>query len=267
MAIKASFIVPHPPLIVPQIGRGGEKKVSATIKAYEQAAREIAALKPDTIIITSPHSVMYADYFHISPSEQASGSFADFGAPDVRFNERYDTKLVDAICTLADEKALPAGTLGEKDKRLDHGTMVPLYFIRKEYSAGKIVRIGLSGLPLSEHYRFGKIIKQAADSLGRNAVFVASGDLSHKLQSYGPYGYTPEGPQYDKMLMDVCAGGDLKKLLDFDEGFCDKAAECGHRSFCIMAGAMDGARLKANALSHEDITGVGYGICTFYPEV
>ncbi|MBR0051378.1 MAG: AmmeMemoRadiSam system protein A, partial [Firmicutes bacterium] len=45
----------------------------------------------------------------------------------------------------------------------------------------------------------------------------------------------------------------------------DRAAECGHRSFVIMAGAFDGLRVKAEALSHQDVTGVGYGICTFYP--
>ena len=37
-----------------------------------------------------------------------------------------------------------------------------------------------------------------------------------------------------------------------------------HRSFVIMAGALDGYAVKATQLSHEDVTGVGYGICTFY---
>ena len=32
-----------------------------------------------------------------------------------------------------------------------------------------------------------------------------------------------------------------------------------------MAGAFDGLSVKAQQLSHEDVTGVGYGICTFYP--
>jgi len=97
-------------------------------------------------------------------------------------------------------------------------------------------------------------------------VFVASGDLSHKLQTYGPYGYAPEGPEYDKRIMDVCGRAAFGELLSFDETFCDKAAECGHRSFVIMAGAFDGVSVKADTLSHQDVTGVGYGICTFYPE-
>ena len=266
MPITAAFAVPHPPLIVPQVGRGGEKQIEATARAYERVADEIAALLPETIIITSPHSVMYSDYFHISPGAGASGSFSDFGASQVRFDEQYDTGLVREICRLAGEENFPAGTLGEKSSRLDHGTMVPLYFIRQKYSDGKIVRIGLSGLPFIEHYRLGQLIKKAADTIGTNAVFVASGDLSHKLRDYGPYGFAPEGPVYDERIMDVLSRASFGELLGFDETFCDKAAECGHRSFIIMAGALDGVSVKAEQLSHEDITGVGYGVCTFLPD-
>ena len=265
MPILAAFMVPHPPMIVPAVGRGSEAQVTETTRAYEQVAAEVAALKPDTILITSPHSVMYADYFHISPGSGAKGSFRQFHAPLVRFSEQYDTGLVERICALADAAGFPAGTLGERDSALDHGTMVPLWFIRKIYTGGKIVRIGLSGLPLTDHYRFGQMIAQAAEDLGRRTVLIASGDLSHKLQDYGPYGFAKEGPEYDRRIMDVCGRAAFGELFDFSEDFCDRAAECGHRSFVIMAGAFDGLRVKAEALSHQDVTGVGYGICTFYP--
>ena len=265
MSILAAFMVPHPPMIVPAVGRGSEAQVTETTRAYEQVAAEVAALKPDTILITSPHSVMYADYFHVSPGSGAKGSFRQFHAPLVRFSEQYDTELVERICVLAEAAGFPAGTLGERDAALDHGTMVPLWFIRSKYQGGKIVRIGLSGLPLTDHYRFGQMIAQAAEDLGRRAVLIASGDLSHKLQDYGPYGFAKEGPEYDRRIMDVCGRAAFGELFDFSEDFCDKAAECGHRSFVIMAGAFDGLRVKAEALSHQDVTGVGYGICTFYP--
>ena len=97
MGIIAGFMVPHPPMIVPDIGRGSEAQVADTTAAYERVADEIAALAPETIVITSPHSIMYADYFHISPGKSAAGSFAGFRAPGVRFNEEYDTELVKEI--------------------------------------------------------------------------------------------------------------------------------------------------------------------------
>lgn len=266
MAIVGAFMVPHPPMIIPDVGKGSEKMIEETNAAYLQAAREIAQLKPETIILTSPHATMYADYFHISPGSSAKGSFARFGAGGVRFHETYDEELVNVIEHLADHKHFPAGTRGERDQALDHGTMVPLYFIRKFWNDFRLVRIGLSGLPLEEHYRLGTIIRQAVEKTERRVVFVASGDLSHKLRADGPYGFAPEGPRYDERVMDVCERAAFGELLEFDEAFCDRAAECGHRSFVIMAGAFDGFKVHAKKLSHQDVTGVGYGICTFYPD-
>ena len=265
MPIIGAYMVPHPPLIVPEVGRGGERQIEATRAAYRRVAEEIAALRPETIIVSSPHAAMYTDYFHISPGKRAEGSFAQFRAPEVRFREEYDAELVETVGRLAEAENFPAGTLGQRTRELDHGTMVPLYFVRQAYSACRLLRVGLSGLPLEDHYRLGQIMQQAVEATGRRAVWIASGDLSHKLQSYGPYGFAPEGPQYDARIMDVCARAAFGELFDFDERFCERAAECGHRSFVMMAGALDGLRVEATQLSHEDVTGVGYGICTFRP--
>ena len=266
MSLMAAYMVPHPPMIVPEVGRGGERQIERTRDAYLRVAEEIAQLKPETVIISSPHAVMYADYFHLSPGRHAEGSFARFQAPGVQFEETYDEELVREIVNEAEKAHLPAGTLGEREPELDHGTMVPLYFIRKKYDGFRLVRLGLSGLPLEEHYRLGQAIRRAVEKTGRRTVFIGSGDLSHKLQTYGPYGFAKEGPEYDRRIMDVCSRAAFGELFDFDESFCDRAAECGHRSFVILAGTLDGMAVEATALSHEDVTGVGYGICTFHPK-
>ncbi len=258
-------MLPHPPLIVPEVGRGEERQIETTAAAYTRVAQEIAALQPETVIISSPHAVLYSDYFHISPGKGAEGSLAQFRAPQVRFEEQYDEELVRTIERLADAADFPAGTLGERTPELDHGTMVRLYFIRQCYSDFKLVRVGISGLSLEDHYRLGQIIRRAVSETGRRAVYIASGDLSHKLQRRGPYGFAPEGPQYDERVMDVCARAAFGELFDFDAAFCERAAECGHRSFVIMAGTLDGMAVEAEQLSHEDVTGVGYGVCTFRP--
>ena len=195
MPILAAYMVPHPPMIVPDVGRGSEKQIEKTIRAYEAAADEIAALRPETIIISSPHSTLYSDYFHVSPGKEAKGDFGRFGAARVSFRETYDAELSGTICSLAEAKGFPAGTLGERDRSLDHGTMVPLYFVEQKYRDFRLIRTGLSGLPLPEHYAFGQIIREAVEQTGRRTVYIASGDLSHKLQEYGPYGFAPEGPE------------------------------------------------------------------------
>lgn len=261
--IKAAFMFPHPPIIVPEIGKGEEKKIQKTVEAYHAAARQIAGLKPETIILMSPHQILYSDYFHISPGKSASGDFAQFRAPQVQMQVRYDTEFVEQICNLADAADFPAGTEGERDRRLDHGTMVPLYFVNQYLKDYRLVRIGLSGLPLKMHYQLGQYIQEADKLLNRTTVLVASGDLSHRLKEDGPYGYQKEGPEYDSRIMEVMGTADFGKLFRFPENLCEKAGECGHRSFMIMAGALDKLKVEAEPLSYEGVFGVGYGICSY----
>ena len=256
-------MVPHPPLIIPQVGRGQEKAIQATIDAYHKAAEKLASWEPESVVVLSPHTVMYADYFHISPGTGASGDFGQFGAPQVKVDVSYDSELVEVLTKEADRQGIPAGTLGEQDRRLDHGTMIPLWFLNKYYTDYRVVRIGLSGLAFSTHYELGQCIQKAAAACGRRIAVIGSGDLSHKLKEEGPYGYQKEGPEYDQRIMDVMGHGNFGKLFDFTEEFCEKAAECGHRSFVIMAGALDRLEIKAERLSHEGTFGVGYGVCTY----
>lgn len=263
MSIAGTFMVPHPPLIIPEVGRGQEQGISSTVQAYEKIGREIAALKPETIIVTTPHSIMYADYFHISPGKRAGGGFERFGAGQVRIETEYDTEFVRELCQRAEDAGIMAGTMGEREKQLDHGFMIPLYFVDKYYRDYRTVRIGLSGLAFSEHYRLGMCIRDTAEYLGRSTVVIASGDLSHKLKKEGPYGFAPEGVEYDRRLMDVMGRAEFGELLDFSEEFCERAAECGHRSFVIMAGTLDGMAVVPEILSHEGPFGVGYGCGIF----
>lgn len=268
MKILNAIMVPHPPLIIPAVGRGEEKGIQATIDAYRSASRFVAEAAPDTIVLTTPHSVMYADWFHISPGKGASGSFAQFRAPEIRVSASYDAELADTLCRMAREEKFPAGTEGEKSPELDHATMIPLYFLKEAYGGRPlppIVRIGLSGLPLYEHYRLGRMIRGAAEKLGRRISFVASGDLSHRLKEDGPYGFRVEGPEYDKRIMDVMGRAAFGELFDFTDAFLNSAGECGHRSFTIMAGCLDGQAVKGRVLSYEGPFGVGYGVCTFAP--
>ncbi len=263
MPLLAGYMVPHPPIAVPEIGRGEELKIADTLASFEEVADDIASIKPDTIILTSPHSILYRDYFHISPGRSAIGDFSRFGARSVTFSARYDEELVTAISAEADKAGILAGTEGERAPLLDHGTTVPMYFINRKYTDYKLVRIGLSGFNLRTHYEFGKAIRKAIDKTGRRVVFVASGDLSHCQKEDGPYGYQKEGPIYDEKIMKTMGNGHFKELINYDEQLLDASMECGHRSFTIMGGAFDGLTFDTKMLSHEATFGVGYGFCIY----
>jgi aromatic ring-opening dioxygenase LigB subunit len=72
MSLLAAFMVPHPPMIVSEIGKGREQEIIKTKEAYETIANEISELKPETIIISSPHAPLYSDYFYIASGKEGS---------------------------------------------------------------------------------------------------------------------------------------------------------------------------------------------------
>ncbi|WP_273395779.1 AmmeMemoRadiSam system protein A [Thermophilibacter mediterraneus] len=275
MPVVIAVAVPHPPLIVPGVGHGREREVQATVDAYREVARRIAALEPETVVVSSPHTAMYLDYLHIAPGSGARGTFAQFGDAADGSRVAYDEELVAELERLAREEGLPAGTRGERERDLDWGVLVPLHFLQEAYAelreAGRepapyrVVRMGISGLSPLEHYRMGQLVQRAAERLERRVAYVASGDLSHKLSPDGPYGYSPDGPVFDELACEALGSGDLLPLLTADPGLCERAAECGLRSFQIMAGALDRTPVTAELLSHEGPFGVGYGVAVLSP--
>lgn len=265
MPLIYGAVIPHPPLIVPAIGNGEERKIAKTIAAYQSVATQIAALSPDVIVITSPHTILYADYFHISPGNQATGSFRTFGAPQLKIEVDYAITFRAKLVEYLEACGYPAGTLGEKSPALDHGTMVPLWFLQEAGCHAPIVRIGLSGLSLAEHVRFGKHLQTVIANSEQKVVVIASGDLSHCLTTEGPYGFTSEGPLFDRKIVDILTDGSFQKLFDLEETFCEAAGECGLRSIAILAGVLEGFEIEAKLQSYEGPFGVGYAVASFLP--
>ncbi|MCX7843743.1 MAG: AmmeMemoRadiSam system protein A [Clostridia bacterium] len=267
-----SYVFPHPPLIVPEVGRGSESGAAETVKAVIKAAEEIGRDKPTTIILTTPHGPVFQDYIYVSASENLTGNLGKFGAKSVSMHFRNNLDMVNLITRYAKMQGIFAGGLEDSiarkynvSKDLDHGALVPLYFIHRQFSGFKLVHISVAGLPLVELYRFGMCIARAVKDMDEKVVFAASGDLSHRLTSDAPYGFSREGREFDEMFVEAVKSKDPGKLLEMDEDFCERAGECGLRSFIIMFGAMDGYDMESEVYSYEGPFGVGYSVARITP--
>ena len=266
MGIIKAYVLPHPPLAVPEVGGGKELAIGKTLAAFDEVAAEIAGIAPETIIYITPHNVLYADYFHISPGASARGDLSRFGAPlSTGMELDYDVPLVAEIERLAGENGIAAGTLGEKSKALDHGVTVPAWFVNRRYGGYKAVRVSQSGLEPSEHYRLGSVIAEAAEAIGRRAVLIASADLSHKLADDGPYEFSPQGAKFDSAITGILGSGDFLSLLAMPGDLREDAGECGYNSLTIMAGCFDRRNVKTELLSYEYPFGVGYAVASVGP--
>jgi len=265
MPLIKAYTMPHPPLAVPGVGRGQENEISKTLAAADEVAREIASIAPETIIYITPHSVLYSDYFHISPGAGAHGDFGRFAAPGIKLETKYDQQLAQEISRIAELSDVSAGFQGERDPKLDHGVMVPMWFINQRYSGYSSIRISQSGMAPAEHYLLGQVIAKAIETTGRKTVLIASSDLSHKLEDDGPYGYAPEGPKFDALFIEALANADFLTLMQIPESLRERAAECGYNSLTILAGCFDKQNVEAKLMSYEGPFGVGYAVATFIP--
>jgi aromatic ring-opening dioxygenase LigB subunit len=90
MIVFACFS-PHPPLILPTVGSPTDRrKVAQTIKALESLAPQLAKVKPDLIIISSPHADwgFEVPLFFLNPEHKPypiKAILTDFESPQVHF--------------------------------------------------------------------------------------------------------------------------------------------------------------------------------------
>ncbi|HHW31504.1 MAG TPA: AmmeMemoRadiSam system protein A [Clostridiaceae bacterium] len=268
--IAAAYVFPHPPLAVPGVGKGSEKGAQKTIDAMVRAAESIRKDNPDTIIVTTPHGPVFQDFIYINTSKRLAGDLSRFGDRNTRLEFENNLDLVQRIINRAQKEGLPAGGLDDSIARkfhisgeLDHGVLVPLYFVSNVLKNVKLVQISIAGLPFEELYKFGICIGKAAEETEGKTVFIASGDLSHRLSKDSPYEYSPKGREFDNLVVEAFKNLDVEKLLTLKESFCEEAGECGLRSFLMMFGALDGYELKSEVYSYEGPFGVGYSVASF----
>lgn len=265
--ILSHYIMPHPPIAVAEVGKGEEKKIQKTIDACIEISKDIAEKKPETIIIITPHGPLFRDAVAIMNSESIEGDFRNFNTPNVSFQVNIDRETSNNLLKNLGNEDIMAVAIDETNSslydielELDHGVMVPLYFINKNYKNYKLVHITYGLLSSEELYKVGKIIKSTVESSSIDAVLIASGDLSHKLSEESPYGYAKEGPEFDDKIITLLESGDVKEIFNLNSNMCEVAGECGLRSFYILLGTLYDKKIQGKLLSYEGPFGIGYGV-------
>ncbi len=255
--IVYACLVPHPPIMVPEIGGGREVEVSSSLRALGQVAEDMSVHKPQTVFIISPHGALHYNAMGIATGTRSRGTLRHWGAKvDYSFNN--DLKAVQAIQREAEAADIPLLSISEGTYDLDHGVMVPVFFLASAIQGLPLVPLSFSWLPIQTHYLFGKCLQRAAQLTGRRVAFIASADLSHRLREDGPYGFSPAGAVFDQKIKDAIQSWDKDAVLNLDPELVESAGECGLRSIVVLMGALEGLKVKPRVLSYEGPFGVGY---------
>ena len=251
-----SGIAPHPPIMVPEVGRESIAGVVNSIDAMSELTRRLIHSGAESVILISPHAPLEADAFVTYEGPEVFGDFSHFNAPDTYFSLPVDDELLAAIREVAATKQFELTTLRTHD--LDHGTAVPLYFLLRNGWRGKVVTLGYSFLSNDDHVRFGSCIRSAVDQVGRRVAFIASGDLSHRLKPQAPAGYNPDAHIFDEQVVDALRSNAPQRIVDIDYNLRRLAGECGFRSMLVAIGASSELSPSCEVLSYEAPFGVGY---------
>ncbi|MDD2533839.1 MAG: AmmeMemoRadiSam system protein A [Eubacteriales bacterium] len=267
----AAYLAPHPPIIIPQIGQAAHE-AKLTIAALETAAEDLAFLMPETLVVISPHAPQFSDFVYFYAGETLTGNFQSFGHSEVALSRHADLELAQMIIEGLHKDQIEGGFLTPAQEarhelagNLDHGVLVPLYYLGQKIPTARLVALSCSGLPLKDIVRVGQIISHAANHLGRRIVLICSGDLSHKVNPESPYGSCPEGSQFDQEILRILSSGELSKLLTIDPELRDHAAECGYRPLVALAGAFADQTVQTKIYHYEAPYGIGYGVAQILP--
>jgi aromatic ring-opening dioxygenase LigB subunit len=249
-------VCPHPPLLIPEVGGSSIARVAATVAGMRRLAELVG--EPETAVVISPHSDGYGDAHVVRTAPRLKGDFGRFRHPDASFSYDNDLPFAELLLALAgDSKRLRL--IPDDSDVLDWGVLVPLSFLRVR----RIVSLSIV-TAYSDHRALGQLVRRCAEELGRDTLFLASGDLSHALTHEAPAPYDPRGKLFDDEVVQLLGRGDFAGLTAMDPILLEGAAECGLRSLIALGGFLgDDATVAPEILSYEGPYGVGYLVAHF----
>jgi aromatic ring-opening dioxygenase LigB subunit len=245
-------------LLIPEVGGAARNRIAATVAAMEQLAASVG--EPETIVVISPHADGFGDAHAVKTAPRLHGDFGRFRCPEAAFSYDNDVQFAELLLALAGDSRKLRVVPDDGDV-LDWGVLVPLSFLRPD----RIVSLSVVG-PYAEHRALGQLVRRCAEELGRDTLFLASGDLSHALIHGAPAPYDPRGKLFDDEIISLLGVGDFPALTRIEPVLLDGAAECGLRSFIALGGFLgDEAAVDPEILSYEGPYGVGYLVARFGP--
>lgn len=258
MPLIKAFLLPHSPLLIPEIGRANHEFLAKTSAAYQKAKTEFEAAGIDTIIVISPHNRIRDNFFIINAAPEMEISFSDFGFIPPKNFVKGDVILSDKIKNVL-KNELPIRSLS--DNQLDYGSGIPLYLLKNQNSNFKVLVVSpADGLDLKENFDFGVKLREIIGTENKKIAVVVSGDLSHRLKRKSPAGYSPKGAKFDNKLIEYLSDPDNANanILNMDKRLIAEASECGLKPLVILLGILGSEAWEPDILAYQTDFGIGY---------
>ena len=282
--IIAGFLAPHPPHLVyaenpPQNEARSQGGWEQLRWAYERARKSLERLKPDVLLVHSPHWVTQLGH-HFLGVPQLRGKSVDPIFPNLfryNFELEVDVELAEACCAQARELGLVAKMMRNPNFRVDYGTITTLHMMRPQWDI-PIVGLSANNSPyylsteagLEEMALLGLATRRAIEQSGRRAVLLASNTLCHwhfheeptipeDMSQEHPQSYA--GYQWDMRIIELLRQGRTREVFELLPSFIQEAfAEVKSGAFTWMFSAMGYPEISGELHGYGTVIGTGNAV-------
>ena len=263
-AVCFAGLLPHAPVLVPLVGGARSEEVAPTVAAMRRVAAACVQVRPDALVLVSPHSPRRRGAFGWWDGARLQGCLAQFRASRAAVDLAVDLDLRAAITAAAKLRGLAAWPIPPDS--LDHGAVVPLWFLAEAGWDGRTVILSLNFPGEGGGAELGEAIAASAAHLGKRVAVIASGDMSHRLQPGAPAGYHPQAHLSDEGFLNSLRHAKPTSLLELDPELLELAAEDAVDSTVVALAAAGWRADGREVLSYEAPFGVGYGVAVLFAE-
>lgn len=256
MTISLAAVVPHPPILLPEIGCGREAATQATLDAYAAITRALQDDPPDRLLLISTHGIVTLGRFHLLTAP-LTGDLEPFGAPQCRIEQPHDPLLADAVLAAAEARRQPLAAVGHWEPH-DHSAIVPLTLLADAISDTPTTVLSVSFRSAREHCAFGRSLAAAIDAVGGRTAVIASGDGAHTLTQESPQGFHPQAAPFQRAFDAALQAWETETILGFDEDLRRQIDESVVSPTAMLIGALQGQDIRVHPLTAEAPWGVAY---------
>lgn len=287
MAITAAALLPHPPLLVPELGRGALPELDQLRSSCRRALATVLDQVNALLVVGPGPSWGEAE-------RGAAGSFAPYGvAVEARFPGPEAREVgaqgapseagaagpapaegrPSAGAPMAGPPGAGAGSL--RDRWLDRGDLPPgllgelplsltvaAWLLGLEGGARQLPPVAAFGVPASTNAERAVATGRAlagAVRTGSDVGLLVMGDLSARRTPRAPVTFHPAAEEFDRRIGDAIRKAEIGQVLDADAGLAAELRVGGMAALWLLAGALeDAGRLRGEVLYEAAPFGVGY---------
>ncbi|MFA6536857.1 MAG: AmmeMemoRadiSam system protein B [Patescibacteria group bacterium] len=258
--INFAAIVPHPPFLIPNVGKNHLPKLKKTLAAFELLEKKLQETHIDTIIMISPHGDLANELLAINTRQNYEINFEKFGDFATKMEIEADLGIINKLKS-SNETYLPIQLFSEQN--LDHGISVPLFHLLKNKKNYRLVPINYNTNDQEMLFAFGEALKEASFDSPKRVAIILSGDLSHRLAYDSPHGFSPQAKEFDKKIIQLLKKNNLENFKNIDGKMIQEALPCLFPGLYILLGALAKMNCQFEILNYEAPFGVGYLLGNF----